>query len=63
MPGPSESAAEKLRIAGVVLKWIRGDKEANFQRIGPMIRRAAAGGALLVLTKEIGSAVDQKQVF
>src|SRR3990167_4188307 len=34
-----------VRVAGIVLKWIRTDKEANYQRVEPMIREAAAGGA------------------
>ena len=28
-------------VAGIVLKWIRGDKAANYARIEPMIRAAA----------------------
>jgi predicted amidohydrolase len=35
-----------------VLKWVRGDKEANFRRVEPMIRAAAAGGAKIVCTTE-----------
>ncbi len=27
-----------LRVAGIVLKWIRADKEANYRRIEPLIR-------------------------
>lgn len=41
-----------VRIAGIVLKWIRGDKEANFQRAAPMIKEAAANGAQIVVTTE-----------
>jgi predicted amidohydrolase len=38
--------------AGIVLKWVRGDKEANYRRIEPMIREAARHGAQLVVTTE-----------
>jgi predicted amidohydrolase len=41
-----------LRVAGIVLKWIRGDKEANYRRIEPLIREAAQHGAQLVVTTE-----------
>ena len=29
-----------VRVAGLVLKWIRADKEANLRRVEPMIREA-----------------------
>src|SRR2546428_954142 len=53
----SLSAAEtntlpSVRVAGIVLKWIRADKEANFRRVEPMIREAAAHGAKIVCTTE-----------
>ncbi|MBI1902899.1 MAG: carbon-nitrogen hydrolase family protein [Planctomycetia bacterium] len=41
-----------VRVAGVVLKWVRGDKEANFARAEPLIREAAKGGAKIVCTTE-----------
>jgi predicted amidohydrolase len=41
-----------IRGAGIVLKWVRADKEANFRRIEPMIREAARNGAQLVVTTE-----------
>ena len=41
-----------VRIAGIVLKWVRGDREANFRRAEPLIRQAAAGGAEIVCTTE-----------
>jgi len=34
-----------VRVAGIVLKWVRGDKAANYRRIEPLIREAAAHGA------------------
>jgi predicted amidohydrolase len=42
----------EVRVAGIVLKWIRGEKEANFERAEALIRRAADGGADLVVTSE-----------
>jgi predicted amidohydrolase len=44
--------AKTLHVAGVVLKWIRADKEANYRRIEPLIREAARHGAQLVVTTE-----------
>jgi predicted amidohydrolase len=41
-----------LHVAGIVLKWIRADKEANYRRIEPLIREAARHGAQLVVTTE-----------
>jgi predicted amidohydrolase len=41
-----------VRIAGIVLKWVRMDKEANYRRGAKMIREAAAGGAQIVITSE-----------
>lgn len=46
------SAPDVVRVAGIVLKWIRANKEANFNRIEPMIREAAAAGAEIVCTTE-----------
>lgn len=46
--GSTAWTAEKPKTihgAGIVLKWVRGDKEANFRRIEPMIREAARHGA------------------
>lgn len=54
-----------LRIAGIVLKWIRADKRANFRRAEPMIRKAAAGGAKIVVTTECfldGYAIADKSI-
>jgi predicted amidohydrolase len=44
--------ASRLHVAGIVLKWIRADKEANYRRIEPLIRKAARHGAQLVVTTE-----------
>jgi predicted amidohydrolase len=54
-----------VRIAGIVLKWIRGDKQTNFQRAVPMIREAAANGAQFVVTTECfldGYAIADKTI-
>jgi predicted amidohydrolase/peroxiredoxin len=53
------------RVAGVVLKWIRGDKDANYRRAEPMIREAAAHGARIVCTTECfldGYAIADKSI-
>ena len=49
--GKAEPPA-RLRVAGIVLKWLRADREANFARIEPLIRQAAAGGADIICTTE-----------
>jgi YVTN family beta-propeller protein len=41
-----------VRVAGLIARWVRGDKEANFRRLEPMIREAAAKGAKIVVTTE-----------
>ncbi|HEX2475829.1 MAG TPA: carbon-nitrogen hydrolase family protein [Lacipirellulaceae bacterium] len=54
-----------LRIAGVVLKWLRADKEANYSRAEKLIIAAAADGADLVCTTECfldGYAIDDKSI-
>lgn len=65
------SAAENIesqsavRVAGIVLKWIRTDKAANYRRAEPMIREAAAKGAKIVCTTECfldGYAIADKSI-
>jgi predicted amidohydrolase len=54
-----------VRLAGIVLKWVRGDKETNFQRAAPLIREAAARGAQIVCTTECfldGYAIADKNI-
>jgi predicted amidohydrolase len=41
-----------VRVAGIVLKWITGDREANYQRAEALIREAAGNGAKIVCTPE-----------
>lgn len=45
-------AAGHVRVAGIVLKWLTGDKAGNFQRMEPLVREAAANGARIVVTTE-----------
>ena len=59
--GPTQT----VRAAGIVLKWVRGDKEANYRRAEPMIREAAAHGARIVCTTECfldGYAIADKSI-
>ena len=54
-----------VRIAGIVLKWVRGDKETNWRRLEPMVREAAKGGARIVVTTECfldGYAIQDKNI-
>ena len=63
--GRGDEPAKTVRVAGIVLKWIRGDKEANFRRAVPLVRQAAAGGAKIVCTTECfldGYAIKDKSV-
>ena len=43
-PENEKQAPRTVRVAGIVLKWVRGDKEANYRRAEPMIREAAGTG-------------------
>jgi predicted amidohydrolase len=67
-PRPSQqqpTAEASVRVAGIVLKWVRGDKAANFRRAEPMIREAAAKGARIVCTTECfldGYAIADKSI-
>jgi hypothetical protein len=69
--GGSRSAAAEtnqsrtVHVAGIVLKWIRTDKEANYRRVEPMIREAATNGAKIVCTTECfldGYAIADKSI-
>lgn len=58
-------APDTVRVAGIVLKWMRGDKSANQRRIEPLIREAAAHGAQIVCTTECfldGYAIADKSI-
>ncbi|NQT16268.1 MAG: carbon-nitrogen hydrolase family protein, partial [Planctomycetes bacterium] len=64
----AEAAGPKpdtVRVAGIVLKWLRIEKEANFRRVEPIIREAAGGGAKIVVTTECfldGYAIADKSI-
>ncbi|TWU27518.1 nitrilase-related carbon-nitrogen hydrolase [Bythopirellula polymerisocia] len=61
----AESNPDQLRIAGIVLKWIRGDRDANISRLFPLVRKAAANGAQIVCTTECfldGYAIEDKEI-
>jgi predicted amidohydrolase len=56
---------QTVRVGGVVLKWLRGDKAANYRRAEPLIREAAANGARIVCTTECfldGYAIEDKSI-
>jgi dihydroorotase/N-acyl-D-amino-acid deacylase len=60
-----DGQTKTVRVAGIVLKWIRTDKAANYRRAEAMIREAAKGGAKLVCTTECfldGYAIADKSI-
>jgi len=64
LPAQAQSTAT-VHVAGIVLKWIRADKEANFRRLEPMVREAARNGARIVVTTECfldGYAIEDKSI-
>jgi len=59
------SRPRTVRVAGIVLKWLRGDKEANYQRLEPLVREAARRDAQIVVTTECfldGYAIADKSI-
>lgn len=63
--GKRAERGEPLRVAGVVLKWLRADKESNYARAEKLIAQAACNGAKLVCTTECfldGYAIDDKSI-
>ena len=61
----AEQSERSVLIAGVVAKWVRGDKAANYRRVEPMIREAAKNGAKIVCTTECfldGYAIADKSI-
>jgi predicted amidohydrolase len=65
-PAQAESPTNStVRVAGLVLKWVRGDKETNWRRLEPMVLAAAKGGARIVVTTECfldGYAIQDKSI-
>lgn len=63
---PQAAATQTVRIAGLVLKWVHADREANFRRFETLLREAAAGEAKIVGTTECfldGYAIGNKTDF
>lgn len=70
--GEAEAAAASrphadgaVRVAGIVLKWLKADKDGNYRRAETLIRQAAAGGAQIVCTTECfldGYAITNKEM-
>src|SRR5262245_7842000 len=61
----SDAAPGTIRVAGIVLKWLRTEKEANYSRAEKLIEAAAQGGAKLVCTTECfldGYAIKDKTI-
>jgi predicted amidohydrolase len=59
------AATPTVRVAGIVLKWVRTDKEANYRRVEPLIREAVRKGARMVCTTECfldGYAIADKSI-
>lgn len=59
------TASKTVRVAGIVLKWLRTEKETNLQRAEKLIREAAGGGAEIVCTTECfldGYAIADKSI-
>ncbi len=60
-----EPVPAEVRVAGIVLKWVKGDKPRNYGRAEPLIREAAARGARIVITTECfldGYAIRDKTI-
>ncbi len=58
-------SVKTVRVAGIVLKWVRGEKDFNLDRAEPLIREAAQGGAEIVCTTECfldGYAIADKSI-
>ena len=64
-PAPESGRSGTIRVAGIVLKWLREDKATNYARLEPMVREAARGGAKIVCTTECfldGYAIADKSI-
>ena len=59
------SDGSTVRVAGIVLKWLRTKKAENYRRLEPMVREAARQGARIVCTTECfldGYAIADKEI-
>jgi predicted amidohydrolase/DNA-binding beta-propeller fold protein YncE len=62
---PGRALRATRTVAGIVLKWVRGDKEANYRRLEPLIRAAAKNRAQVIVTTECcldGYAIADKSI-
>ncbi len=60
-----ETPSESVKVAGIVVKWLRTEKSRNFERVESRIREAAAHGAQIVCTTECfldGYAIADKSI-
>lgn len=48
----SSPAGNSVRVAGIVLKWIPGNRAANYRRAERLIRKAVGKGAKIICTAE-----------
>lgn len=48
----SVATGNSVRVAGIVLRWIPGDRAGNYKRAEHLIRQAAGNGAKIVSTTE-----------
>jgi len=63
--GKPDAAVPTVRVAGIVLKWVRTDREANYRRLEPLVREAATKGARIICTTECfldGYAIADKSI-
>jgi predicted amidohydrolase len=64
-PQAATNGGKPVRVAGIVLKWLRTNKAANYRRAEWLIEEAAKGGAQLVCTTECfldGYAIKDKTI-
>ena len=62
---PAQAKPGTVRVAGIVLKWLRGEKAANYTRVERLIREAVTNGAQIVCTTECfldGYAIADKSI-
>ena len=60
-----EMRPESVKVAGIVVKWLRTEKSRNFERVASRVREAAAHGAQIVCTTECfldGYAIADKSI-
>jgi predicted amidohydrolase len=63
--GAEVSKPQTVRVGGIILKWVRAEKQANYDRAEGLIRQAAKQGAELIITTECyldGYAIRDKNI-